>query len=148
MIGANLILLGGFFFTRYGQERITYVSRGEWDAVQYLYQTAPARSFLVEGWVSAPLAFEDYEKYDVKALAEELPDAVIHSNIKALVQFVVREKAPNSYIIFTQEQQIVATATYGLPPNALQRIETGLLQTREFKLIYSTSDAQILRFTG
>ena len=148
IIAASLMLLGAFFFTRYGDERVAYVSYAEWNAVQYLYQIAPAKALILEGWNDSPLFFEDYEKYDIQSLMYSLPDAVIHTNIKALVQFIEGENTPNSYIIISQEQQVLATAWDGLPGNTLQRLEAGMLQSGEFKLIYSNSDAQILQFIG
>lgn len=148
IIAANLILLGSFFFTRYGDERVTYVTHAGYVAAQYLYQIAPAKSLILEGWIAAPLYFENFEKYDIENLAEVLPDAVIHGNINEIVQFVASEKVSNAYVIFTQEEQIVAIAWHGLPSNALPRLEAGLLKTGEFNLIYNNSDAQILQFIG
>src|ERR1051326_886948 len=130
IIAANLILLGAFFFTRYGDERVYYVSYDEWNAVQYLYQIAPAKAFILVGWDNAPLFFEDYEKYDIKSLTDSLPDAVMHTNINKLVQFVLSEKNPNSYIVISQEEQIQATAWSGVPSNALQRLETAMLDRK------------------
>ena len=70
-------------------------------------------------------------------------------DIPEVVQLVVSKRGgSNSYIIFTQEQQIFATAWLGLPSDKLQRLEAGLLKTGEFRLIYTSSEAQILQFIG
>jgi len=143
---ANLILLGSFLFTRDGDERVDYVSYDEWHATQYLYQIAPANAFILEGWNDAPLSFENYGKYDIKSLTDSLPEAVITTNPHAVVQFLENENNSHTYMIFSQEQQMHATSWNGLPDDALQRLETDLLQTGKFKLIYRNSDAQILQF--
>ncbi len=148
IIAANLILLGCFFFTRYGDERVNYVSSDEWSAAQYLYQIAPAKAFILEGWNDAPLSFKNFGKYNIKSLTDSLPEAVIDTNTHKIVQLFEDNGNPNSYIIFSQEEQIHATSWNGLPSDALQRLETALLQTGEFKLIYRNSDAQILQFIG
>jgi hypothetical protein len=147
MIAASLILLGGFFFTRYGDERANLVTPREWDAVQHLYQIAPARSFIVPAWNDTPLFFKNYDKYDIKGLQDFMPDAVIHTNIPQVLRFF-EGKDSNSYVIFTQEQQIYASSWQGLPTDMLQRLEAGLLATGEFQLIYDSPEAQILQFIG
>jgi hypothetical protein len=148
IIAANLILLGSFLFTRYGDERVDYVSYGEWNAAQYLYQIAPAKALIIEAWNDNPLFFENYEKYNIQSLTYLYPEVVINTNANELTQLFENKNNPNSYIIFTQEQQINATAWHGLPEDSLQRLETGLLQTGKFKLIYRNADAQILQFIG
>lgn len=148
IILANLILLGTFFFTRYGDERVDYISYDEWNAVQYLYQIAPAKAFILEGWNDAPLRFENYAKYDIQSLTYVRPEAVISTNANKVVLLFEHQDNPDSYIIFSQEQQMNATLWNGLPNDALQRLEIGLLQTGEFKLIYHNADAQILQFIG
>jgi hypothetical protein len=55
---------------------------------------------------------------------------------------------PNSYILISQEEQIQVTVWNGLSSNTLQRLETAMLQSEEFKLINCSSDAQILQFIG
>ena len=148
IMATSLILLGSFFFTRYGDERAEYVSPEEWHAVQYLYQVAPAHSFILEAWNQVPLYFENYSKYEIQMLATSLPETVRHTDTNEIVQLFENKRNRNAYIIFSQEQQINATSWYGLPRDALQRLETGLLQTGKFKIIYRNSDTQILQFIG
>ncbi len=145
---SSLILLSVFFFTRYGDERVNYVSYDEWNAVQYLYQIAPAKTYIVEAWSDAPIPFENYAKYTIDTLTYDLPEAVIHPNIDEIVQFFENDGYRNSYIFFSQEEQVQATSYGGMPSDTLQRLETGLLRTGKFKLIYRNSDAQILQFIG
>ena len=113
-----------------------------------MYQVAPANAFILESWNQVPLYFENYSKYDIEMLANSLPETVSHTNSPEIVQLFENKRNRNSYIIFSQEQQINATSWYGLPRDALQRLETGLLQTGKFKIIYRNSDTQILQFIG
>jgi hypothetical protein len=148
IIAANLILLSGFFFTRYGDERVDYISKNELNAVQYLSQVAPPGAFIVEAWNDAPVDFEYYAKDDFESLSTLWPDAVIDINSNEIVQVIEGKHNPFSYIIFSQEEQVQATSYNGIPSDTLQRLERGLLETGRFKLIYSNSDAQILQFFG
>jgi len=144
----NLCLLGSFFFTRYGDERVDYVSYGEWNAVQHLYQVAPANALILAGWNYAPLYFKDYTKYDIQFLNNAYPEAVVNTNANGIIDLIENEGSRPSYIIFSQEEQVYATSYNGLPGDTLQRLETHLLQTGKFKLLYRNSDAQILQFVG
>jgi len=57
IICANLVLLGGFLFTRYGNERVDYMTYNEVAGVRYLYAIAPSNSLFLTGWGGAPLQF-------------------------------------------------------------------------------------------
>ena len=148
VIATNLFFLGSFFFTGYGDARVDYISYDEWNAVQYLYQIAPDHAFILEGWDYCPLFFKDYAKYDILSLSNALPEAVIKTNTNGIIRLVKNERSRYAYIIFSQEQQIYATSYDRLPDNTLQRLETRLLQTGKFKLVYHNFDAQILQYVG
>ncbi len=103
---------------------------------------------MVEAWSDPPLYFKNYAKYQISTLTYSFPEAVIHTNTEGIVQFFENENNPNSYIIFSQEEQVLATSYNSLPSDALQRLETGLLRSGKFTLIYRNSDAQILQYIG
>lgn len=148
IITANLILLGAFFFTRYGDDRVDYISSEEWNAVQYLYQHAPTNALILEGWDAAPLYLGSLTKYDIESLSILWPSAVINTNSNEIIQVIENKNNSYSYIIFSQEEQVQATSSNAMPGNTLSRLEKKLLLTEKFTLIYSNSDAQILQFTG
>lgn len=148
---ANILLLSSFFFTRYGDERVDYISSGEWNAVQYLYQIAPTNSLILAAWDYCPLYFKDYAKYNIRFLDSDYSEAVTSANANEIIDEInyQNQRSPlHSYIIISQEEQIYATSYNGLPGNTLQRLELSLLQSKKFKLVYYNTDAQILQFTG
>jgi hypothetical protein len=147
----SLVLLGAFFFTRYGDERTTYITSDEWDAGQYLHQIAPVNSFILIPWGEAPFDFVYYEKDDFESLSQLWPDAVINANPDEVIEVMENKKNPNSYLFFSVEEQLQATVWEGLPGlsgNVLQQLEAKLLKTGRFRLVYHNADAQILQFTG
>jgi hypothetical protein len=146
IIVINLILLGGFFFTRYGDERVYYFTNDEWKAAQYLYEIAPSNSLFLEAWNNTPLQYENYEKYNIQSLTDLNPNAVIHTKANSVIQYLKSVRASKSYIIFTQGEQAQASAWSGLPSDILNRLEERLLQSGKFRIIYSNSNAQILQF--
>lgn len=144
----NLILLGSFFFTRYGDEKVNFITADEWHGMQYIYHVAPAHSLFLLAWNDTPVQFQDYEKYDVQSLTYIDPTEATDKQPDKVIQYIEYEHEPTSYVIFTRGQQEQLSAWEGAPHDILQRLERGLLQSGKFKLIYSSSDMQILKFIG
>lgn len=141
-----LILLGGFLFARYGNERADYVTYNESKAVAYLYGIAPSHSLLLQGWLGTPWRYRDLEKYDYFPLYPGYGDAAaIRARfIGGIVNIASSSKYPAAYVIFTRSQMAQAQMFYDVSPSALRGVEQALLQSGKFVLIYSNSDADIL----
>jgi hypothetical protein len=144
--GVSLLLLGGFLFTRYGNERMDYMTYAEVDAARYLYSITPVNSLIIAGWDDGPLQFQDYEKYNSTSFANFSPGVITTQNVNAIVQFIDNQKHSDVYLIITRSQKAAAELSAGLPPGALDRLENALLRSRKFILIYSNPDAQILEY--
>lgn len=146
----SLILLGSFFFTRYGNEHVDYITYNEWQGVEYLYQIAPAHSLLLEPTNSTPWRFAKDEQYICETLTDtsSLVPAVLDANANPIIQFIEKSRMPSVYIIFTRGQQAQFTAYQGAPGNALPKLEAALLKSGKFQQVYHNPDAQILLFTG
>ena len=142
-----IVLLGGFLFTRYGNERSDYVTNAELTGVRELYSIAPPGSLLVAGWDGTPWQFQGYEQYNLYVLSDDLSDAVVTKNVPAIVQRIESMKAPKTYLIFTRAQKATAQSV-GLPPDTLDQLEHALLASGKFAPVYSNADAQIFLFTG
>lgn len=147
IIVTNLVLLGGFFFTRYGNEYMDYMTNAEVDSVYYLYSIAPPNSLLIAGWNDTPWQYKNYEKYTCESLAEILPD-VVNLKVSKLAQVISSQRNPHIYLLFTRGEKAQAHLLYGLPNDALDRLEDAMLKSEEFKQIYSNRDAQIFIFVG
>jgi uncharacterized membrane protein YhaH (DUF805 family) len=139
----SVILLCGFLFTRYGNERMDYMTYAEVNGVHQLYNIAQPNSLLIQGWNGTPWQFQDYEKYSYYSLTDILPDAVRTGDVNSIVQFIDREKHPHTYLIFTRSQKATTELFSGLPPGTLDRLENALLRSKEFKLVYNNPDVQI-----
>jgi hypothetical protein len=145
-----VMLLSGFLFTRYGNESMDYKTEGEVAGVHYLYSIATPNSLFLEGSDGTPWQLQDFEKYDTRPLTDDFMAAVTSANAKTIVQFTNSEiearKYSNAYLIVTQSQKVAARAVYGLPYNTLDRLDSALLASGRFKLIYRMPDAEILLF--
>ncbi len=146
-----LFLLGGFLFTRYGNESMDYMTTPEVTGVRHLYDIAPAGSILIAGWAGTPWQFENYEEYTTYSLADNLPNAVLLDNSSMVLNFITTNEqytAKNKvYMIFTRSERRTVDATTGLPVGGLDRLEKSLLSTGQFQLVYQNQDAQILLYT-
>ena len=146
IICTNLVLLGGFLFTRYGNERVDYMTYDEVAGLRYLYAVAPSNSLFLEAWDGAPVRFKDYEKYQIDSMSDALPNAVRPANPNAVIQFFKLRGSSNSYLLFTRSEEADATSYSGFPSNALDQLEAALQRSGKFKLLYHNRDAQILQF--
>lgn len=142
----SIVLLSGFLFARYGNERIDYVTKAEFDGVHYLYSVAPPHSLFIEGWNDTPWLYQDYEKYTLVSLGDVLPDVVFDQHANAIVQYIQSQPQSNVYVIFTRAQRAQMQELYGLPSGTLDRLEHTLLSSGKFRLLYSNPDAQILQY--
>jgi O-antigen/teichoic acid export membrane protein len=144
-----LILLGGFFYTRYGNENMDYMTNDEVAGVEYLYSIAPAHSLLLGGWDGAPWHFKDYEKYTLVSLSEShLFKAASTEDVNAIVQYLQahQQKGGNVYMLFTRSQKMTFNSMSGLPPGSLDQIEEKIAASGDFNLVYQNPDAQIYQF--
>lgn len=146
VVATCIVLLGGFLFTRYGNERSDYITNAELAGVRQLYHVAPSGSLLLAGWDGTPWQLQDYEKYNLDTMSDTLSSAVVTKNVDAIVQSIESTQSPKTYLIFTRAQKATAQAD-GLPSGTLDQLEHALLASGKFTSIYDNADAQILLFT-
>lgn len=146
---ASVVLLAGFLFTRYGNERVDYVTNAELTGLHHLYSIAPSGSTLIAGWDGTPWNFQDIDLYNIYTLDDNdnLARAVIKKDVAPVIQLIESSNAPKAYVIFDRGQQAAAQSA-GLPPGTLTQLEHALLTSQKFVLVYSNSDTQIFQFTG
>jgi hypothetical protein len=143
----SIVLLLGFLFTRYGNERMDYITNAELTGVRHLYTIAPKGSLLIAAWEGTPWEFQNYEQYNQSILIEDLPKAVLTSNVTMIIQFIGNISPPKAYLIITRSQRASAQAT-GAPPGLLDQLKYRLLKSGKFVKVYSNSDSEIFQFTG
>jgi hypothetical protein len=149
MIVVSLVILAGFQFARYGNERMDYKTYAELDAVRYLYNVAPANSQLFQIDDGTPWLAKNYEKYVTNTLLEPdspvSPSIVTSRNINALVKYINTTQTPAAYVILSRSQR-ASTEMSGMPPDTVDRFGAALLASGKFKMIYTNHDAQIYQY--
>jgi hypothetical protein len=174
VIMISCVLLTGFLFAYYGKERMYYFTQNEVAASEYLNNTAPAGSLIVDVSPNWPKQFSNYEKFRYNTITdytravrqEILKDPI--SSLSALMDdtsaearqkeaqagFTIppgtastdKDDFPSSYIMLTRSQEADMQMTGRLPYNAVAELEHALLQSSNFKLIYSNPDAAIFQY--
>ncbi len=159
-IVVSIGLLVGFCFAYYGKERMNYFSKNEVAASQYLYNTAPSGSLLLDVDGDYPWAFEHYEIYSYQSLVFDTETANVITRRQqaallrdpiAYISGVMGDTAhTGAYVIFTRAQEATSDENGYLPIGSLGRIESMLRHSRRFKVILSNPDATIfsLAVTG
>jgi len=144
----SVVLLVGFFFTRYGNERMDYFTVQEVDAMRRLYDVAQPGSLLIAGSGSLPWKFRDYEKYEY-ALA--LPSDGVGpagptpraAKLLGALKQLMQNHPKGAYLIITRSQKAEAEILGLAYPGALEGVEQAASSSPIFKTLYASPQAKI-----
>jgi hypothetical protein len=148
----SLLLLGGFLFARYGNERMNYFTPGEVAAVRALSRIAEPGAQVLAVGANLPWKVQDYEKYRYNTVLGNpafLGDPALRERLAeaegvALIAAIMRDSEyPSSYLILTRSQAARAELLGELPPGVLGRLEEALAASSEFRTVYAGDDARI-----
>jgi hypothetical protein len=146
----SLALLGGFFLTRYGNERAETFTAPEVDAVQYLYRTAEPGSLFLTGVSNLPWQFQDFETYRYDSLMN-MPEWTQLTATPPDIAGVVRgaawamrpEEHPGAYLILTRSERAYIDLFQETPPGVYGQFEQAVRSSPLFTRVYSNRDAEI-----
>lgn len=158
-------LLAGFVVTRYGNERMDYLSPREVAGVEALYRIAPPGSVLVAASNAVPWRYTGYANYKYKRLtginrvkyqvvvvpADESTSIDIGTASSRLIvqQVAARMVAPNrsqrSYLIISRSQKADLDMFGPWRRNSLQHVEDVLRRSDRFQIVFDNGDATIFR---
>jgi hypothetical protein len=144
-----LVLLGGFLFARYGNERADYVTFSEANAVAYLYSVAPTHSLLLAGWDGTPWRYQDLELYTYSKLYTGADPAAAFEahDVQSILDRASDAQYPAVYVIFSRSQKAQAQLYAGVPAATFTAVERALLTTGRFSIVYSNPDADVLVYS-
>jgi 4-amino-4-deoxy-L-arabinose transferase-like glycosyltransferase len=153
MIGVtSLALLGGFLFTRYGNERMDYMTPAEVQVVERLYQVARPGSLLLAMTSDLPWKFRNYGDYPTATVGDapewkRLNATNKDESVSAVMRIIARRlhdrKYPHAYLVITRSQ-IANADLFGIfPPGLIERVETGLTKSPTFRVVFANRDGGI-----
>jgi hypothetical protein len=142
---AVVVLLGGFLFARYGNERIEHFTTEELAAVRHLYEVAPRGSLLLAATPDLPWKFQDYVSYEYRTVGSLKSNRGSGNGdlVKPVLGIMRQHRRPGAYFIITRSNRADAEARGILPPESLDRLEQALRRSPTVQLIYANQDAKI-----
>jgi hypothetical protein len=151
----SVALAVGFFFVRYGNDRMDSFTTGEVHAVRALYATAQPGSLLIAGNGNLPWRFEHYADYDYEQVVKTKSWNSLASR-RSTMGDVVAEVAGDmrgrgdgrSYLILTRSQRAAADLLGRGPKGSLGRFENAVAASPTFRLVYDNRDAAIYALAG
>jgi hypothetical protein len=151
-VGAlSCMLLGGFLFARYGNERMDYITHREVKAIHHLYAIAPPGSVIVGLSPYMPWNDRAIEQYDLESeFTLDLQPSwarrplLERGDVQPVVQKLQSYCPRRSYFIVTREQMAAMELYSGVPHPQIVRLHEQLLATPRLRLIFNNGDAQIL----
>jgi hypothetical protein len=151
-VGAlSAMLLGGFLFARYGNERMDYITHREVQAIHHLYTIAPPGSVIVGLIPNTPWNDRAIEQYDLETeFTLDLQPSwaqrplLERGDVQPIVQKMQSYCPRRPYFIVTRGQMAAMELLSGVPHSQTVRLHEQLLATPRLRLIFDNGDAQIL----
>ena len=135
----SFVMLVGFLFTRYGNDRMMYFTDQEVAAIEHLYEIAEPGSQLVAATGTLPWRYQGYRTYRYTMV----PSLVRTGDLAALGGLMADRQYPVSYLILTRSQQASGELYIGWPPGTWKQFQQALHDSDEFTRIYANDDAEI-----
>jgi dienelactone hydrolase len=108
LVALGALLLAGFQYARYGNERVDSFTRGDVQTVAALYRIAPPGSTLAAVADNLPWKYQGYASYHYRSLAS-MPiwrQTLNPDPASVVAQFQFREFEPSTYVIATRSMSI------------------------------------------
>lgn len=148
---AATLLLAGFLFARYGNERINLFTRDELAVVDRLYGLAPEGSVLVSANPNVPWQGRHYADYDYLALSRRLPDLVEEKGRLDLADetaWLIEQKGGRGFVLFTRSSraydELLGEQSWG----SAAKLERALAASSRFRRIHANADGAIYELRG
>lgn len=133
-----IALVPTFIFTRYGNEQFEYVSRGDYNAVKFMYKVAPENSTIAIFDPNTPVGVRDHDKYQFQNLKYNAEPATLLADLQ-------KHKDKGSYVYISRGEAQSLMTTEGVPESWPKDTIAKMVDSGYFKVIYQNSDAAILQ---
>ena len=144
-----LAILAGFVVARYGNERANQYSSSEIEAIDHLYAIAPKGSVLLAGSENVPWQSRHYAEY------RHLPLTVLEEHyqqplprLEDVVSLLPnRPGGKDLFVLITRAQKAHVELLGVWPPGTLEKLETELVTSPLFRVVFLNRDAIIFEGT-
>ncbi len=140
------VLLVAFLFAYLGKERTNYFTPDEIALSEWLSETAPPNTLLIEGSRNYPGSFRNYENFFSVPISNE-PDSSL-DGLSAdpeaiLYQWMTSNAYDASYIIITRSMKNEQISVPSMPSGLLFDIESALRSSDRFEVVQDNQDGTI-----
>ncbi|MFL5246908.1 MAG: hypothetical protein ACJ79V_03720, partial [Myxococcales bacterium] len=140
-VGCALVV--AFQYTRYGNERLDYFSKGDVAAVRHLYDIAPAGSTLISGSANIPWRYRDYAGYRYASVTDLPSWAAPNPDPARLVRELERRSASTgAFVIVTRSTEVYARLLENKPA-ALPGLVNRLRESPRARELFHSPDGAI-----
>lgn len=140
----SALLIGVFWFGRYGNERMEYFTPAEVEAVEFTYEYAEPGSLIATVTTNLPYKYINYEKYKYAKLEKDL----VMGDMISLITTLKNPKYDHAYLLLTRAQEAYVEMYYDVGLIDFEKLENQLLLDPRIKVIYTNPDAKILEITN
>jgi len=131
LAAGGALLVAGFLFTRYGNERTTLFTPAEVHAVDRLYAMAPPGSDLIAVSPNVPWKQHHYADYRYQMLSHQLRfDGAAPSSAElaaSVAQYMLRSRPKRAFLIVTRSQRVyddvLGAPAWGSSTDVLRAVE-------------------------
>ena len=142
----GLSLAVGFVLANNGKDRQYTFTPAEVSAAEWLYESAPRSSILIEGASNYPRQFMNYENFSYLPIADESAESraeFLRDPVNVLARWLNGPQWKGNFVIFTRSQKAYLDDMGIFPKGALDRVEKALLASARFRLVFANPDARI-----
>jgi len=143
------VLVGGFLFTRYGNEQTTLFTTREVRAVDHLYSIAPPGATLIAASANVPWKQRHYADYHYQLLGRQLhfppgrpTDRRIADEVAAYMAGE-RTKAGGAYLVITRSQRVYDAILGSQAWGSATDIQRAVERSPRFTKLYDDRDGTI-----
>jgi len=139
----SFVLVGVFWYGRYGNERMEYFTRAEVQAVEYTYSHVKPGSLIATITTNLPYKSINYEKYKYAKLENDLRIG----DYVSIATTLKNPKFEHTYLLITRAQEAYIEMYYSPGVIDLKKLENQLLLDPEVKQVYANSEARLYEIT-
>ena len=148
-VGLTCVATVGFLFTRYGNERMDYVSPGDKAAVAFLYRTAPPGSVFIGGLRNIPWMYRDYDRNTYLSIQAFDTWEKTETDAAPLVREIATEHPEiGAYVIVTRGSIAEQHMLGAFPAGLLEKSTAALRRAPGVRVLYKKDGTTVLRIPG
>jgi hypothetical protein len=151
LAGTAALLVTGFLFTRYGNERTTLFTTAEVRAVDRLYEIAPKGSLLLAASPNVPWKQRHYADYRYQLLSRQLVirgSRPTPAQLAAYVARYMRGSPRRPYLVITRSQKVYDAVLGAQRWGSATDLERAVGRSRHFSKVFDDGDGKIFTLRG